>query len=300
MPTTTSRTVRLLVLLGLLGLFTAGCGPVAESAGGVEPAPDTRPRARDVAAAWDGSPAAAAWRKGYYPMADAVQLPEGAFHDEADKEAYLSRNFELRGELPEAPRKDGEVTWEGGGSLTLPLMGAREAYERLGDGSGPGPRLTVTGVRLGETKLATSRGPATVPAWLFTIEGYDTPLKRVALDPSKLPEPPVEPAGDTPSDALWDLSALVDVSEDGRAVTVLAHHGACDDGPAVDVLETDGSVVLSGYILGSNDGPCTSELLADEVTVELDRPLGDRVLLDAFTGRPVPHGHPDGRSPSWR
>ncbi|MGW1952852.1 hypothetical protein ACWCPI_08800 [Streptomyces sp. NPDC001920] len=296
MPTTTSRTVRLFVVLGL---FAAGCGPAGGSAERSEPAPDTRPRARDVAAAWDGSPAAAAWREGYYPMADAVQLPEGAFHDEADKEAYLTQNFELRGDLPAAPRKDGEVTWEGGGSLTLPLMGAREAYERLGDGSGQGPRLTVTGVRLGETRLATSRGPATVPAWLFTIEGYDTPLKRVALDPSKLPEPPVEPAGDTPTDDLWDLSGLVDVTEDGRAVTVLAHHGACDDGPAVDVLETDGSVVLSGYVLGSSDGLCTSELLADEVTVVLDRPLGDRVLLDAFTGRPVPHGHPDGRSPSW-
>ncbi len=297
MPTTTSRTVRLLVVLGL---FAAGCGPVGASAGGSEPAPDTGPRARDVAAAWDGSPAAEAWREGYHPMADPVQLPEGAFHDEADKEAYLSQNVELRASLPEAPRKDGEVSWEGGGSLTLPLMGAREAYERLGGGgNGPGPRLTVTGVRLGETRLATSRGPATVPAWLFTIEGYDTPLKRVALTPSKLPEPPVGPAGDTPTDGLRYLNGLVDVTGGGRSVTVLAHHGSCDDGPAVDVLETDGSVVLSGYVLGSNDGPCTSELLADEVTVELDRPLGDRVLLDAFTGRPVPYGRPDGRSPNW-
>ncbi|MFF0399559.1 hypothetical protein ACFYSJ_27915 [Streptomyces sp. NPDC005248] len=69
----------------------------------------------------------------------------------------------------------------------------------------------------------------------------------------------------------------------------MANHGACDDGPAVDVLETGGTVVLSASVVGTKDGPCTSQLLAKEVTVKLDRPVGDRVLLDAFTGRPVPH-----------
>lgn len=297
MHTTTSRTVQLLTGLGLLA---AGCGTVTAGEGGSEPAPETRTRAREVAEAWDGSPAAEIWRKGYYPMADAVQLPEDAFHNETDKEAYISQNFELRADLPDPPQKDAKVTWQGGGSLTLPLMGAREAYERLDRNSAPAPRLTVTAVRLGETTLATSRGPATVPAWLFTLEGYDTPLKRVALDPSKLPEPPIGPAGDTPADDLRDLDQLVEVAEDGRSVTVLAYHGSCDDGPAVDVLETDGSVVLSGSIVGSTDGICTSDLRSKKVTVDLDRPLDDRILLDAFTGSPVPHGNPTGPSPSWR
>ncbi|MFI7407334.1 hypothetical protein ACIBU0_01460 [Streptomyces sp. NPDC049627] len=286
MRTTTSRTVQLLTALGLLA---AGCGAGAADSGGTEPAPDTRPRALKVAKAWDGSRAAEIWRTGYYPMADAVQLPEDAFHNEADKEAYLTENFVLRGDLPDTPRKDGKVTWRDGGSLTLPLMGAKEAYDGLGHDGGHGPHLTVTGAKLGETTLATSRGPATVPAWLFTLKGYDTPLKRVALIPSKAPKSPIGPARDTPTDDLWDLGPLVDVADDGRSVTLQAHHGACDDGPGVDVLETDGSVVLSGYIRGSNDGPCTANLLAEKVTVELDRPLGDRILLDAFTGRPV-HG----------
>jgi hypothetical protein len=30
-------------------------------------------------------------------------------------------------------------------------------------------------------------------------------------------------------------------------------------------------------------------MLREKVTVKLDRPLDDRVLLDAFTGRPVRH-----------
>ncbi|MFJ7074048.1 hypothetical protein [Streptomyces sp. NPDC098781] len=297
MRTSVSRTVQLLTALGLLA---AGCGAATEQA--AEPPPQTRARAQKVAKAWDGSPAAEIWREGYYPMADTVQLPEDAFHNDADKEAYLTDNFVLRGELPGTPEEEGKVTWERGGSLTLPLMGAREAYERVGRSSGPGPHLTVTGARLGETTLATSRGPATVPAWLFTIEGYDTPLKRVALDPSKLPEPPIGPARDAPTGELGELNELVEVSENGRSVTVHAFHGSCDDGPAVDVLETDGSVVLSAYVVDTSDegALCTSDLRSKKVTVELDRPLADRILLDAFTGRPVPHGNLTGPSPSWR
>jgi hypothetical protein len=288
MRTSTSRTVQLLTALGLLA---AGCGAGSSGtgssdAGESEPAPDTKPRALKVAKAWDGSPAAEIWRKGYYPMADPVRLPEDAFHNEADKEAFISENFVLRGDLPETPKKDAKVTWQDGGSLTLPLLGAREAYEKLDTNDSPGPHLTVTGAKLSETTLATSRGPATVPVWLFTLKGYDTPLRQVALTPSKPPKPPIGPVGQV-SNELWELDKLVEVAADGRSLTVLAHHGACDDGPAVDVLETDGSVVLSGYIVGTSDGVCTLQLLAKKVTVELDRPLGDRTLLDAFTGRPV-------------
>ncbi|MDC0766819.1 hypothetical protein [Streptomyces sp. HD] len=283
MRTTVPRTVRLLTALGLLA---AGCGSVTASEEESEPAPHTRPRALKVARAWDGSPAAETWREGYYPMGDPVQLPEGAFHNDADKEAYDTRNFVLRGELPRTPQKNAKVTWQDGDSLTLPLMGARAAYEKLGGSNAPGPRLTVTGAKLGETTLATSRGPATVPAWLFTIRGYDTPLKRVALSSAKPPKSPIGPF-EYPSSELWDLDRLVEVSADGRSLTVLAHHGACDDGPGVDVLETEGSVVLSAYFVGTKDGPCTLQLLSKKVTVALDRPLGDRTLLDAFTGSPV-------------
>jgi hypothetical protein len=301
MHTNTSRTGRLLAALALFAVGTgalAGCGGRSGDAGDV--APETRERARRVADAWDGSAAADAWRSGYYPMADVVQLPEGAFHNAADKEAYLTDNFVLDGELPGTSPKSGQVTWESGASLTRPLMGARQAYETLAGTSSKGPHLTVTGAKLGETTLATSRGPATVPAWLFTLEGYDSPLKRVALGPSQLPKPPIGPARESPTNDLWELDRMAGVSADGRSVTVLAHHGACDDGPAVDVLETDGSVVLSGYIVGTKDGPCPSILLAKKVTVKLERPAGDRVMLDAFTGRPVPYGQPGGPSPSWK
>ncbi|MGW1884166.1 hypothetical protein [Streptomyces sp. NPDC001970] len=299
MGTYTARgAVNLLVVVALCTVATgavAGCG--SEKAGGrgtqvrgTDPASGSNVRARQVADAWDGSKAAEVWGKGYYPMGEAVLLPENAFRNGADKLAYGARNLVLSGELPATPQEDGQVKWKSGGSLTLPLMDAREAFETLAGGSNDGPHLTVTGAKLGVMALATSRGPATVPAWLFTLEGYATPLKRVALSPSEFPQPPIKPAGEVPTDELAPLGRLVRVAGDGRSVTVVATHGACDDGPAVDVLETDGSVVLSASVVGTNDGPCTAELRGKEMTVKLDRPVGVRVLLDAFTGQPVPYG----------
>jgi len=272
-------------------LFAAGCG--SERADTGDRSGDTGARsagagdrARDVAAAWDGSKAAEVWRAGYYPLSDVVQLPENAFRNEDDKMAYSAENYVLDAELPTDAPKKGKVEWESGSSLSLPLMDARKAYDGIARGGNEGPHLTVTAVKLGKTTLVTSRGPATVPAWLFTLDGYDTPLKRVALEPSVLPGSPIEPLENT-TDDLLELGQLVEVGRDGRSVTVLAGHGACDDGADVNVLETAGSVVLSGSIVGASDGDCTLQLLFQKVTVKLKRKLGDRVLLDAFTGAPV-------------
>ncbi|NUP41240.1 MAG: hypothetical protein HOY76_30510 [Streptomyces sp.] len=283
-----ARTAAVLVPLAL---FAAGCG--SERAGTGDRSGDSGARsagagdrARDVAAAWDGSKAAEVWRAGYYPLSDVVQLPEHAFRDEDDKMAYASENYVLAAELPTGAPEKGKVEWESGSSLSLPLMDARKAYDGVARGGNDGPHLTVTAVKLGKATLVTSRGPATVPAWLFTLDGYDTPLKRVALEPSVLPGSPIEPL-ENATDELLELQQLVEVGRDGRTVTVLAGHGACDDGADVKVLETAGSVVLSGSIVGASDGDCTAQLLFQKVTVKLKRELGERVLLDAFTGAPV-------------
>ncbi|MFF4272913.1 hypothetical protein [Streptomyces sp. NPDC001536] len=286
MRTRVAQAVGLLVPFALL---LAGCG--SEHGSSRSQTRDTDSRAQKVADAWDGSRAAEVWRKGYYPMADVVQLPDNAFRNTADKTAYGNQNFVLDGELPTTSPEKGKVEWRGGGSLTLPLMDARQAYDSVARGGGEGPHLTVTKAKLGETTLVTSRGPATVPAWLFTLKGYDTPLKRVAIEPSELPKSPIGPARETPMDSLMPLEQFIRTSADGRSVTVLAGHGACDDGPSVRALETDGSVVLTAAIVGANDGSCTANLLMENVTVKLERELGERVLLDAFTGAPVAYGH---------
>ncbi|MGI5452040.1 hypothetical protein ACQEWB_02415 [Streptomyces sp. CA-249302] len=287
----TARSVKPLIPIALLaGGLIVGCGGEQAGSHGTDSDSTRHARARAVADAWAGSQAAQLWAKGYFPLAEVIQLPDNAFHTGADKEAYATQNFVLDATLPTTGQREGEAKWKGGGSLRLPLMSAREAYDSVARGGNDGPHLTVTAAKLGETTLLTSRGPATVPAWLFTLKGYDTPLKRVALSAMKAPKAPIAPAAESPSDELWPLQHLVEVSDDGRSVTVLAGHGACDDGPAVDVLETDATVVLSASITGAKDGSCTAQLLYKKVPVKLARPLGDRILLDAFTGAPIPPG----------
>ncbi|MEU2271620.1 hypothetical protein ABZ568_35410 [Streptomyces olindensis] len=303
MRTDMTRTARLLLVLALSAAgaaAAAGCGSAEAGGTEPEPAPRTGQRAQQVADAWDGSRAAAKWREGYHPVAPVVQLPgTGLLRDDADRRAYEIGNFDLRTKLPAAPRGNGRVTWPGGASLTMPLMDAEQAYRTLDRADSPGPRLTVTGARRGEMTVATSRGPATVPAWLFTLEGYDSPLARAAVNPSRPPAPPIGPLGqDVPTDVLAPLGGLTGVAGDGRSLTVVAHHGSCDDGPVVDVLETKGSVVLSAAVTGVQDGPCTTELRGKNVTVRLAGPVGDRVVLDAFTGRPVPYTDRTGAAPA--
>ncbi|MGW3910044.1 hypothetical protein ACWEBX_00735 [Streptomyces sp. NPDC005070] len=289
------RSVKLLVALGLVAAAAVGCGDDRAPAGGRAGGQDPHDRARRVAAAWEGSEAARVWRHGYYPLGDAVQLPEGAFHNDADKRAYTTQNFELRASLPDAPVKQAKIRWRDGDSLTLPLTSARAAYDKLGRGRNSGPALTVTGARLGEMTVPTSRGTATAPAWLFTVKGYDTPLKRVAVTPSELPRSPIGAVREQTAE-LGPLAGLDTIARDGRTLTLRAEHGACDDGPAVDVLETGGSVVLSASVRGTSDGPCTSELRVEKVKVKLRHPVGDRILLDAFTGKPVSHRQPGSAS----
>ncbi|MEV6595168.1 hypothetical protein [Streptomyces acidicola] len=277
------------VALSAIGLAAvSGCGSQRAAVGSDSGTDVLTNRARQVAAAWDGSAAAAAWRAGYYPMGEAVQLPRGGLLSQADKQAYENQNFVLRGELPSTGPKDGQVTWAGDESVTRPLVGADESYKALAGARIDGePHLTVTGAKLGEMTVATSRGPATVPAWLFTLDGYATPLKQAAAVPSKLPPAPIKAARDIPG---YPLNRLVRIAADGRSVVVIALHRVCDDGPKVDVMETRGSVVLSSAVKDHrNGGTCTKQARMQQMTVKLARPVDDRVLLDARTGQPVPY-----------
>jgi hypothetical protein len=300
MPIRASRTASLLALVALSATGLGAVSSCGSEKGAASTAEAAANRARQVAAAWDGSPSAAAWRAGYYPMGEAVQLPRGGLRSQADKRAYQAQNFVLQGTLPATWPKHGQVAWANGEALTRPMVGAQETYKTLARARvNEIPHLTVTGAKLGEMTLYTSRGPATVPAWLFTLQNYAAPLKRAAVSPSKLPPPPVKPAHDLPASQLAPLGRLVRIAGDGRSVSVIAIHGACDDGPSVDVLETRGSVVLSASVKNPETGNCSAQARQKQVMVKLNRPVGDRILLDAYTGRPVPYGQPNGPSPSW-
>lgn len=303
------RAARAVGLLGAAVLVAAGCGGgQAETGAGAcddcaAGARELALRARHVAAAWDGSSAAAAWRRGYHPMGEVVELPRGGLRTRADRRALRSGSLVLRTELPATAAQDADVTWTGGRALTRPLEGAAESYRSLAGGEGgAGHRLTVTGAKLGEMRVVTSRGPATVPAWLFRIAGYDTPLKRAAVTPSKLPRPPIGGLGGV----AGGVESLVRVSADGRTVTVVVLRTSCHTGPGVAARETRGSVVLIGSVTERKErkdrkdrGFCAKRAGRERTTVRLERPVGDRVLLDAHEGRPLRYTSQLVPSPGW-
>lgn len=292
------------VLCGLMTVaLTAGCGApqsgAAEPGAPPRPRPDGRARMEQVAAAWEGSAVLRQWREGYHPL-DPLDpqdwQPPGGFHSGEDKGAYVEGNFVLRAALPEAPPSATPIRWPDGSTLALPLRSAAQAYGEIDRDPDPDPdrehALPVTGVRFGETAVRTSRGPARVPAWLFTVEGYDTPLARIAVDPGEAATPPVPPLEDTDG-ATARLFGFRGAPE-ATTVGVTAGHGSCDGGVAVDVLEGVGTVVLSGRILpGTALEPgagCDAMLHTLTVEVVLSRPVGDRIVVDAATGRALEQG----------
>ncbi|MFD7262244.1 hypothetical protein [Streptomyces sp. NPDC059874] len=278
-------------------LAAAGCGTAPGEGGGRTAPVDTRPRMERVAAAWEGSAAFRQWREGFHPLDEQDWAPPGGFRSGEDKAAAVNGNFVLRAELPADPSPATPIRWPDGGELTLPLLSAWEAYGQINRAKGataePDQALPVTAVRFGETIVRTSRGPARVPAWLFIIEGYDTPLARIAIREQELPKPPIEPLGtfDEGTAPLFGHSAA---SPDATSFEVTAGHGACDGGVAVDVLEGTDVVVLAGRILpGEETGPgvaCAAVMLEQTVPVTLTRPVGERVVIDSESGAPLQKG----------
>ncbi|MFG2160116.1 hypothetical protein [Streptomyces olivaceus] len=302
MNTRSKRSVCILLVSLLSTSLLAGCGNDQGTDDGGANDQSLRvqeERARQVADAWQTSAAADAWAQGYYPMADAVQAPASGWRSKADKRAFETKNFVLTGDLPSMASTRGEVEWGDGQDLTRPLISSEKAYKSFALNRSAGPHLTVTEARLGTTVIVTSRGKATVPAWVFTLESYDTPLKRVAVTPSKLPKPPIGHARQEATGGLRSITRLAGTAADGRSVTVKATHGTCDDGPTVKALETKESVVLYASIKGAESGACAAVMIEQDMRVKLSQPLGDRILLDALTGRPLPFGDPDGTAPSW-
>ncbi|MBB0243898.1 hypothetical protein FNQ90_07210 [Streptomyces alkaliphilus] len=87
------------------------------------------------------------------------------------------------------------------------------------------------------------------------------------------------------SDELWRLEGVVEPDPSDTTVTTLVGHGDCDLEWGARVHETEDLIILGGWSVEDPDVEmCTEVLLIDEVEVELDAEVGDRVLVDAVTG----------------
>jgi hypothetical protein len=75
---------------------------------------------------------------------------------------------------------------------------------------------------------------------------------------------------------------------DGRTLTVGLGGSPCDTDWGGLEAEVGGVVVVGGWMRDQNpDQACAAVLVQRLAAVRLTAPLGDRVVLDAATGRPV-------------
>jgi len=149
--------------------------------------------------------------------------------------------------------------------------------------------LTIIAARPANLVILTSKGPATVPAWSFTVAELPFPVTRAAIASSactSLPATATERAGMLPGGA-----AVTAVSADGRVLTLRFITGACVSGWGGRVYSATSAVVVGSWSRNSDaGGACAASAAIRHGQVRLPRPLGARVILDAGTGFPVVPG----------
>ncbi|MFB9721950.1 hypothetical protein [Planobispora longispora] len=268
--------------LALAAVLLSACGGGRMSAGAFED------RAREVAERWHGSEADRAWRTGLVPLEGLGREPRKM----PDRVRVAEHNgvWKLGIELPGGPPASGEVRWPDGSALTVPLISAATAYAEVSkppdlveeecpaEGCTP---LRLVGAELGELPLRTSRGTIQVPAWHFTAEGVEGRFSRVAVDPSAISPRPVARKGE-----FEEVTAFEPVPARPRDLLLHYGHGSCDRIHGVRAYETS-DVVVVDVDEETGDGGCNAMLRLARITVTLDEPLGNRLLLDSGTGLPV-------------
>ncbi|MEV4135539.1 hypothetical protein AB0J72_25595 [Dactylosporangium sp. NPDC049742] len=263
--------------------------------------PTFQERSQQVIAAWQASGADAAWRTGLValPSQELTRVPTASASiyvdgDQSDlaqkaKAALSDGHYRLAGTLPSIQPGQYEIDFPDGGKLTVPVVSAAQAYAAVDRGDGPcanrGCTLTITDAVLGTAVLRTSRGQIDVPAWQFTVTELTVPVIRIAVAPSAitmLPAPSLPPAE--------GMTAVDSVTLTGQDLT-LHYLAGCNVTETGAIHETGAEVVVAVIATPKppgDNGVCLAIGRPATITVHLDAPLGNRVLLDAALSGPVP------------
>jgi hypothetical protein len=275
-----------------------GCGPGGSGPGGDDPG-RLRQQARDALVRYDKAVLDAGGPQSFVPVGDLTgQLGDWEPTNGDNKQALQSGRVVAATALPAAPQPAGKVVWDNGAVQAISLISADEALRQLAAaGAGRCPEcvpLEVTGARLTTARIQTTRGPATAPAWEYTLRETAVRVTRVAVAGSaavKITPPSWDP--DNPPGGLAIESATT--TTPGRQLTV-AFTGA--PGPGSQPCGADYSVeaVESGYAVvviviarphAANE-TCPAIGARRTTTVDLAQPLGERAVLEVQQGLPVP------------
>jgi hypothetical protein len=201
--------------------------------------------------------------------------PKDGYPDGVSKEAVASGAIDGPDIMPASP---GVVDG-------MPMISAADALAILRRGNGQvAQRITASAVEFGTAEFVTDRGPATLPAWLFTFPGFTGPLAVIAVaPPARFAAADTAPLGSA-------ITAQVDAS--GSTITVsfvgaAQGTGDCTADYRLDLNEHDSFIVVSPTTTRSGGGTCLAMGYPRTATATLGRPLAGRVVVDAATGAAV-------------
>jgi hypothetical protein len=153
--------------------------------------------------------------------------------------------------------------------------------------------LQATAARLTTAAIETSRGPATAPAWEFTLEGTKVHATRIAV--ATADGVTVQPPAWDPNDAPVGISiesARGTVSGTELTVTFVGAPDPaskpCGEDYTAEVVEsTTAVVVIVGRHANPTLGACSAVGAIRTATATLAAPLGERAVLEVKEGLPV-------------
>ncbi|KRV49907.1 hypothetical protein AQ490_18360 [Wenjunlia vitaminophila] len=166
------------------------------------------------------------------------------------------------------------------------------------------PPLRITKAEFGLSSQSVSGQASLVPSWLFTLEPGDEEgfvLAQVAVDPAFLkespapadPQEPDEPEARTgpAGPAARPMPMTVEsYTVRGRTLSLWFWGGVCQDW-AAKASESGDTVRVT--VTGTDkkpDGACIELAKQFEQRVQLDEPLGDRVVVDTTSGKELKPG----------
>ena len=280
--------ITVVVTLGGCGIGTAG-----------ESLDRLHQQARDALARYDKAVQDAGGATSVVPVGEVTgQIGDWEPQNGQNKAALLDGRVVVTTALPTAPQAEGEVVWDSGATQTIPLISAADAIRELpAPGAGNCPDcvpLEVTGARLTTARIQTTRGPATVSAWEYTLKGTAVRVTRPAFSGSALVKvvPPSWDPYNAPAGLRIESATTAAGSTQLTAVFIGAPGpgsqpcGADYTGEAVESANAVVVIVLT-HPHGANEA-CTAIGARRTTVVELAQPLGERAVLEVQQGLPVP------------
>jgi hypothetical protein len=255
-------------------------------------------QARQVLAEWDRSHLGQPVRR-YVPVGSDVPnnrrgwtfvLPPDAEFEQAG-----GRRLTATIPLSETAPAPSTVVWQDG-AAGVPLVSAAEAFtaaqqEPCQREPCDGPPMRVTGAEMGAVPARTANGWASVPAWVFTVEGAAFRIARIAVDA----EPRPYRESFSGAEHAWVVQGMLPATVDDALTVDYAGAppgvGPCSGEYTAHVVEGVSAVVVVVEPMVPPEwvreearnvscAPLSPFGPYRQTTVYLSRPLGERVLLD--------------------